>query len=109
MGERVVLTFSVNGVELKFSIYYAQQIGHLQLHYIKRDATEALKEDQLPTLVISPVIYPRIAEKLIEMNVNYLDAVGNVYINEKTIYVLNTKKRIQQLNQLKAGCLVRPD
>jgi len=101
-GKRDIFTFSVNGVELKFSIYYAQQIGHLQLHYIQRDATEALKEDQLPTLVISPVIYPRIAEKLMEMNVNYLDAVGNVYINEKTVYILNTKKKDTTTKSIKS-------
>ena len=93
IGERDVFTFNINGVDLKFNIYYAQQIGHLQLHYIQREAVEALKQDQLPTLVISPVIYPRIAEKLMEMNVNYLDAIGNVYINEKTVYILNNNKK----------------
>lgn len=93
MGKRDILTFSINGVDLKFNIYYAHQIAHLQLHYIQREAIDVLKEDELPTLVISPVIYPRIAEKLVEMNVNYLDAVGNVYINDKTIYILNTKKK----------------
>ncbi len=93
IGERDILTFRINGVNLKFNIYYAHQIGHLQLHYIKREANDALKKEKLPTLVISPVIYPRIAEKLVDMNVNYLDAVGNVYINEKTIYILNTKKK----------------
>ena len=93
IGERNVFTFSINGVELTFNIYYAQQIGHLQLHYIQREAVEALKQDQLPTLVVSPVVYPRIAEKLMEINVNYLDAVGNIYINEKTVYILNAKKK----------------
>jgi hypothetical protein len=33
------------------------------------------------------VIYSKIAQKLVEMNVNYLDSLGNVYINEKTIYL----------------------
>lgn len=93
IGERNILTFSINGVDLKFNIYYAPQIGHLQLHYIHRDAAEARKENNLPTLVLSPVIYPRIAAKLMEMNVNYLDAIGNVFINEKTVYIFNTKKK----------------
>ena len=93
IGERNTLTFNINGVELKFNIYYAPQLGHLQLHYIKRDAADALKENHLPTLVLSPVIYPRIATKLMEMNINYLDAIGNVYINEQTVYILNSKKK----------------
>jgi hypothetical protein len=93
VGERNIITFSINGVELKFNIYYAHQIGHLQLHYIHRVAAEALKENDLPTLVLSPLIYPKIATKLLEMNANYMDSIGNVYINEKTIYKLNSKKK----------------
>jgi hypothetical protein len=92
-GGRDMLFLTVNGVELKFNMYYAQQISHLQLHYIQRDAADALKEDQLPTLVISPVIYSKIAQKLVDMNVNYIDSTGNVYINEQTIYILSAGKK----------------
>jgi hypothetical protein len=93
IGERDIFTITVNGVELNFNMYYAQQISHLQLHYIRRDAAEALKDNQLPTLVISPVIYSKIAQKLVDMNVNYIDSTGNVYINEKTIYILSAGKK----------------
>jgi hypothetical protein len=93
IGERDVLKITVNQVELKFNIYYAQQISHLQLHYIQRDATDAFKADFLPTLVVCPVIYPKVAKKLVEMNVNYIDSTGNVYINEKTIYILSPGKK----------------
>ncbi len=87
LGKNNLLTFKVNDVELKFNIYYANQISHLQLNYIQREAADAQKEAGLPTMVISPIIYSKIALKLADMNVNYLDSLGNAYINEKTIYL----------------------
>lgn len=92
-GQGTLLSFQVNNVELKFSVYYASQISHLQLNYIIRDAADARKETGLPTLVVCPVIYPKIAQKLVNMNVNYLDSLGNVYINEKTIYLQHTGQK----------------
>jgi hypothetical protein len=99
-GERDILNITVNGVELKFNMFWAQQISHLQLNYIARDASEALKAEHLPTLVISPVIYPKIAQKLVDMNVNYIDQFGNVYINEKTIYIQNSGKKLPTGNKI---------
>jgi len=93
LGQSTLLSFEVNKVELKFNVYYANQISHLQLNYIQRDAADALKEANLPTLVISPVIYSKIAQKLVDMNVNYLDSLGNVYINEQTIYLQHTGQK----------------
>jgi hypothetical protein len=93
MGQRDIFMITINGVELKFNLYYAQQISHLQLNYIQREAIDALKEDQLPTLVICPVIYPKIAQKLSDLNINYMDALGNVNINEKTVYIRNSGKK----------------
>ncbi len=92
-GGRDVVYMPVNGIELKFNLFYAQQISHLQLHYIQMDAADALQKDQLPTLVVCPVIYPKIAQKLVDMNVNYIDSLGNVYINAQTIYILSTGKK----------------
>jgi hypothetical protein len=94
MGERDKLRITVNGVELTFNMFWAQQISHLQLNYIARDANEAMQKEQLPTLVISPVIYPKIAKKLLDLNVNYIDQFGNVYINEKTIYLQSSGKKV---------------
>ena len=48
VGERNVLTFHINQIELKFNIYYADQISHLQLHYIQRGTAEASKEENYP-------------------------------------------------------------
>ena len=93
VGQRDTLTFSINGVTLKFNIYYAHQISHLQLHYIQRDAADARKNDDLPTLVFSQIIYSKIAQKLIDMEVNFMDATGNVYINEQTIYIQHTGQK----------------
>lgn len=92
-GGRDIVYMPVNGIELKFNLFYAQQISHLQLHYIQMDATDALQKDQLPTLVVCPVIYPKIAQKLVDMNINYIDSLGNVYINDQTIYILSTGKK----------------
>jgi hypothetical protein len=93
VGERDILTFTINGVSLKFNVYYAHQISHLQLHYIQRDAADAKKTDDLPTLVLSQVIYSRIAQKLMDIGVNFMDATGNVYLNEKTIYIQHTGQK----------------
>lgn len=88
-----VFKITLKGIDLEFNVYYLDHVSHLQLNYIERDVKHTKEEQNLPTLVISKIIYPKIAAKLIEMGINYIDATGNLYINEKNVYILITGKK----------------
>lgn len=68
-----------------------------ELRTINIPKLAAIKENTNNLLVVARVIYPNIGKQLQEMNINYMDAIGNIFLKQGELLLLITGEKAQVL------------
>lgn len=73
---------TLNDRTVKFGIQIKKELRNLHLEKL-----EGLAKDYPPFMIVAQSIFPKIKQELRQRNIAYLEANGNVYINEKGIFL----------------------
>lgn len=93
--ERGLINFSFNNKGVEYKLYTPGIMSHADAFFYS-DVAKFYSTQDRRVFLITPHIYPKIAEKLMTDGINYLDASGNMYINYNDIYILKTGKKTEQ-------------
>lgn len=84
----VIVQFRNKAIE--YSAIKVPKLDHGMLPILKTMQIATQSNNQRKVLVLTPIVYPKIAVELIEQEINFLDIAGNIYLNEGDIYVLRS-------------------
>jgi hypothetical protein len=84
----VIVQFRNKAIE--YSAIKVPKLDHGMLPILKTMQIATQSNNQRKVLVLTPIVYPKIAVELIEQDINFLDIAGNIYLNEGDIYVLRS-------------------
>jgi hypothetical protein len=84
------ITFIQNNIDYVFFAEIKKELRQHQLNRIEQKA-----QYYRPLIIIAERIFPKIKEELRDKNIAYLEANGNIFINEQNIYLwIDTQKPI---------------
>jgi hypothetical protein len=81
----IILRFRNKAVE--YSMIKTPKLDHSMLHFLKTMQIAMRSNNQRNLFVLAPIVYPKIAEELVAQDINFLDTVGNVYLNAGDVYI----------------------
>lgn len=88
--QEVCLNLGVKGQEQTFSAFVKQHLSNERLGQIIADQRSV---GTLPHLLVTHYVTPPQAERLRHANVQFIDAAGNVFLNQPPLYVFVTGRR----------------
>ncbi|EOR95345.1 hypothetical protein ADIARSV_1457 [Arcticibacter svalbardensis MN12-7] len=82
------------------------QVTHNLIPLVEQFASGNQTQNQ-KTFLMTRIVYPKIGEKLIEAGINFIDASGNMFIDQNGVYLmrLGAKEIETKKRRPKAGCL----
>ena len=84
------LTLLINGQTLNFNVEIKKELKNHQLFNLIHQ-----KRNIDNFLLIAEKLYPKVKAELKENNINYIEANGNIYLNQENIYLyINTNKTL---------------
>ncbi len=89
----IILT--MNGSTIKFGVEIKKELRNIHLPKL-----EAFAKEYDPFMIVAQRIFPKIKEELRNTNIAYLEANGNMYLNEKEIFLwLDTNEPVPIKNK----------
>jgi hypothetical protein len=89
-GKEILLNLGVKGQMRTFSALVKQRLTNESLGYVMTSVRQA---GSVPCLLVTPYVTPPQAERLRQANIQFVDAAGNVFLNQPPLYVLVTGRR----------------
>ncbi len=87
-GERGIIHIKFKETTIDYKLLIFPSIGHSTIGFIKHAAHAYKTLSQKDCFVITHTIFPKIANELIEAGINFIDSLGNIYINQSGIYIM---------------------
>lgn len=86
------LTLVINGQRLNFDVAIKKEMNNHQLFNLIQQSRSMNN-----FLLIAEKLYPKVQRELKENNINYIEANGNIYLNQEAIYLyINTNRTLQR-------------
>mgnify|MGYP000014474269 CR=1 FL=1 len=94
---------AVLGIEGNDHLRYTSQIKRWAQHANFGALVNEVRQRPGKGMLVADYVNPKMADKLRELNVPFIDAVGNAYINEKLLYIFSKGNKNKSQDKLLSG------
>lgn len=75
---------------IEYSVVKISKLDHGLLPFLKTMQIARQSQNHRNIFVLTPIVYPKIADELIAQGINFLDTAGNLYLKDGDVYLSRT-------------------
>lgn len=86
--EKGIIYWRIKNTTVTYKLVIFQQVTHDLIQLLKQFAVAYQMQNHKNMLLLTKIVYPKIGDKLIEAGINFIDAAGNMFIDQNGIYLV---------------------
>jgi len=94
--QRGIIYWGIKNTAVEYKLVLFPQVTHNLIPLLQQLAAANEMHSRKKTFLMTKVIYPKIGEKLIEADINFVDAAGNMFINQNGIYLMRLGSKAKE-------------
>jgi hypothetical protein len=86
--QRGMINWQIRDTVVEYKLLIFPKVTHDMIPLLKQYADDFDIHNHKKTILLTKMIYPKIGERLIEAGLNFIDAAGNIFIDQNSVYLM---------------------